>query len=85
MREIVEQGSEEGCDDENFDDVGAVIGTTTTPIFVMRISYMAQIQPVKRSPYKASLNLALSLSFELMSKEPATRSASAFSFPSKRL
>ena len=23
MREIVEQGSEEGCDDENLDDVGA--------------------------------------------------------------
>ena len=28
-----------------------VIGAT--PIFVMRISYMAQIQPAKRSPYKA--------------------------------
>ena len=72
MREIVEQDSKEGCDDENLDDVRAACHRYNSNLRDADIVHGADSASKKVPPIRPSLNPALSLSFELMSKEPPT-------------
>jgi hypothetical protein len=85
MREIVERDPQEGGDSENLDDVGAACHRYNSNLRDADIVHGADSASKKVPPIRPSSNPTLSLSFELMSKEPPTPSASAFSFPSKRL